>query len=102
VASLSNLDALRSVAFLDNQVTSLAALSNKANLRTISASGNAITSLSDLTLTAQECGRLELTANPLTEAAENDLQRFCTDGWFVTWGEAGSPQSCNDQCQPRP
>jgi hypothetical protein len=99
---LANLGELRSVSFPDNQVTSLAPLSNKPNLRTISASANAITSLSDLTLTAHQCGTLELTANPLAEAAEDALQPFCADGWFVTWGQAGMPLSCNDECLPRP
>jgi hypothetical protein len=99
---LADLGELRSVSFPDNQVTSLAPLSNKPNLRTISASANAVTSLNDLTLTAHQCGTLELTANPLTEAAQEDLQAFCADGWFVTWGQAGIPLSCNDECLPRP
>jgi Leucine-rich repeat (LRR) protein len=99
---LSSLDQLTSVSFLDNRVTSLAPLSNKPNLRTIDASGNAIASASDLTLPAQQCGRLELTAVPLSEAAQDDLQRFCAVGWYVTWGETGTPVSCNDTCQPRP
>jgi hypothetical protein len=102
LAPLANLGELRSVSFPDNQVSSLAPLSNKPNLRTISASANAVTSLNEVTLTAHQCGTLELTANPLTEAAQEDLQHLCADGWFVTWGQAGMPLSCNDECLPRP
>jgi hypothetical protein len=102
LAPLTALRDLRSVSFSENQVTSLAPLGNKPNLRTISASANAIASLSDLTLTAQPCGPLELTENPLTEAAQGDVERFCADGWFVSWGPAGTPRSCNDDCGPRP
>jgi hypothetical protein len=99
---LADLGELSNVSFPDNRVTSLAPLSNQPNLRAISARGNAIKSLSDLKLSAHQCGRLELTANPLTDAAQDDLQRFCADGWFVTWGPVGTPLSCNDECLPRP
>jgi hypothetical protein len=102
LAPLANLGELRSVSFPDNQVTSLAPLSNKPNLRTISASANAVTNLNELTLTAHQCGTLELTANPLTEAAEDALETFCAEGWFVSWGQASTPLSCNDECLPRP
>lgn len=102
LAPLSNLGQLRNVSFPDNRVTSLAPLSDKPELRTISASGNAITSVGDLTLAAQECGRLDLTGNPLTDAAQDDLQRFCESGWLVSSGEAGMPTVCNEQCLPRP
>jgi hypothetical protein len=102
LAPLTDLTELVSIHFADNQVASLAPLDLKPKLRTISASSNAITTLSDLALAPQECGALELTANPLTTPAENELQRFCNDGWFVTWGQVGTPSSCNDDCLPRP
>jgi hypothetical protein len=102
ITPLATLGELTSVSFPDNRVTSLAPLSNKPNLRTVNASANAITNLSDLTLVAHECGILELTENPLTEAALRELEPFCADGWFVTWGQLGAPLSCNDECRPRP
>jgi hypothetical protein len=103
LAPLTDLSELVSIHFADNRVASLAPLGQKPKLRTISASSNAITNLSDLALAPQECGALELTANPLTSpATENELQRFCNDGWFVTWGQVGTPSSCNDDCLPRP
>jgi hypothetical protein len=102
LAPLADLGALTNVSFPDNRVTSLEPLSDKPNLRTISASTNTIASVSDLTLKAHSCGRLELTGNPLTDAAQTDLQRFCADGWFVTSGPVGTPFTCNDECLPRP
>jgi Leucine-rich repeat (LRR) protein len=102
LSPLAALGELTGVSFSDNQVISLAPLNDKPNLRAINAGENAITNLSDLSLVAQECGTLVLTENPLTEASLREIERFCAGGWFVTWGQVGTPSSCNDECLPRP